>query len=305
MDAEDIKRLVREEVLRPEIQALLNRKEDQKEKLGQRLGRFLRQPIALTLIGFFLTSIVGTIISQNVANRSQRDAERVAALEAVRQFASDAAELRVQQDLLASAMFRQTGLDALEGFKQRYDEAFLLWNSGRYRNYLAVRSFFGFTYANFAEQLISRTIHQDFRAMNVCLTQSYDVLVEEMEGQAQLTDRRALVEASLDTCLADRDRPGVQTEDQGYLSAFDRRQSEIFQCSRQIFDPLHHFITHDLHCGSESWQSRNGAPSRVEQIYDAVWDQCGVGDKIAYNSYGESARAFCTKDDGWLSRMTR
>ena len=285
MHEDRLREIVKEELLRPEIQEFLT---TQTQTGMERFGSALKHPFALAVIGFALTSVVGTLISQTVADRRQRDLEQQNALEAVRGFASDASELRVSQSFLLEAMERGTKGKTLDTIKSDYDKTYLSWNATRYRNYLTVRSFFGFTYANYAEQAISRTIHQDFKAFNACLNQAYDGLQTGQEPRATVN---ACLEASGREPKAARD-------------AFDQGQELVFQCSRKIFDDLHHFITNDLNCGSKAWTepsvTRKGfdAPITVTRnLYESYVAECATGTPRAYQSFASQYDASCTKDD--------
>lgn len=292
MTRDDIRAMIEEEITRQELADY----RDGPTTVLQQIGMGLRHPITLTLVGFLLTSLVGTWISQSIADRAQRDEERGAALAAVQSFASSAAELRVQQGVFEAALRREVSREALSATKVDYDRAYVQWNSERYKSYLLVRSFFGFTYSNFAEQLVSRTIHQDFRAVNTCLTQAYDAIAN---GAPLLAETRAAsVTVRIDACLGAADRPAVTLNNGTVISAFARRQEEIFQCSRQIFDPLHHYISQDFNCAHEKWHSQNGKPAAISAVYDHVWSECGVGDKPRFNDYGKSAQDFCTIKPG-------
>lgn len=292
MNRDDIRKIIGEEITRQELEAFRT----EEPSLADRITAALRHPITLTLVGFLLTSIVGTLVSQAIADRAQRDAERVAALEAVRTFASAAAELRVQQGVFEAALRRDVRRSELANLKTGYETAFVQWNSERYKSYLSIRSFFGFTYSNFAEQLISRTVHQDFRAVNACLIRTYDWV---LTGPAEISEgRAAAVTTFIDACLTEFKRPGVEKEDGVYVTAFERRQEEIFQCSRQVFDPLHHYISHDYNCAHPNWHKQGDKPAKVREIYDNVWKECGVGDKVPFRDFGDQADAFCTIGEG-------
>ncbi len=294
MNRDEIRKVIEEEITRQELADYAQ----EPPSLVDRIRDASRHPITLTLVGFLLTSIVGSMVSQSIADRSQRDSERSAALEAVQTFASAAAELRVQQGVFEAALRRDVGNKELAILKTNYEKSFVRWNSERYKSYLSIRSFFGFTYSNFAEQLISRTVHQDFRAVNSCLIGGYDWV---LTGPVELeSNRNSAVTDYLDACLARFDRPGVEKESGGYINAFERRQEEIFQCSRQIFDPLHHYISRDYNCAHTNWQANGDEPAVIEKIYDSVWIECGVGEKIAFNDFGTQADAFCTiEEDAW------
>lgn len=288
MDRHGIRTLIEQEIARPEVQESLHELQATKR---DRIADTFKHPVTLTILGFLLTSLVGTYISNLVADRAQRDTELQAALKAVGEFASEASELRVQQSYLVAAMVRGERGDVLSKVKVGYDESFLSWNASRYRNFLTLRNFFGFTYDNFAEQLVSRTIHQDFKAYNTCLGATYVAYIDA-EGEIDARDR-------MDMCLTQLDRPGVDTS-AGRVDAVARLDERVFQCSRRIFDTVHHFIARDIHCGKDVWDPVTG---RLSGIYDAIWAECGIGEKRPLNTHNASFDAFCTmqdQDKGWF-----
>jgi len=308
MDEAELRKIVSEEVERSEIRALITKK--QTSRAG-RLWDQLRHPVLLAIFGFCLSTIFGTFIAQMVADRRERDLERSNALGAVSSFATEASELRVLQSYLLDALERYEEADELRKAKVKYDDAFLQWQSARYRNFLTIRSFFGFTETNFSEQAITQTIHQDFKVFNSCLNDVYVTMLARALG-GQPSDIVAQVQGPMDprpeqdarqlmnTCLSESGRPGVPTEQWGYVDAFDRWQERVFQCSRQNFDVLHHFVAHDYHCGTGRWLAPEGGKANVEVIYDVIVKQCATGNVKPYTSFDESFGQYCTKEDGGL-----
>lgn len=285
VEKSDIKRLIAEELVRPEVQAALEQQRS-KPSLLSRLGTFFRQPVVLTVIGFALTSIVGTFIGQEISERQLRDQQRANALAAVRSFATTASELRVAQNNFQDALAREDDAQALTRQKDVYDAAFANWSSGLYANALATREFFGFTYDNFAEQAINRSLHQWFKTYRGCLHKAYE------------HSETGLAEQVLDGCLS-------ETPEFKGATSTEAANERLFQCSREIFDTLNHFIARDLNCSSTAW-SGGKTPSVVSDVYDTMIRKCGVIGAREFQSYEDQFDASCTiQPPGWVRSMFR
>ncbi len=255
----------------------------------------MRHPIALTIFGFLLTTLVGTFISHEVSERANRDKQRSEALEAVRSFTTEASALRVSQSFLLSSFRRNAPLDELSIRKEAYDQAFASWFSKLHANALFVREFFGFTYPNFAEQALQRSLNVDFQKMDVCLTEAFD-----MKKTSSKIDEELDLLGHVNSCLAESGRVG--SDEESPLEVTRDRQSS---CSLMIFDMLNHYIAKDLNCRSKSWAS--GAPnSNVAKAYDSIMMACAAGNEKQSDlqRYEGDFSTFCTaREPTWYDSL--
>jgi len=297
IDEDDIERLVAEEIARPEVKKLIA-DQIRRPSLPKRVGTVLRHPVVLTILGFALTSIVGTFIGQEISARQLRDTQLRNALVAVRSFATTGSELRVAQNNFQETLERDSTPEELATQKQIYDAAFSAWSSGLYANALATREFFGFTYDNFAEQAINRTLHQSFKSYRECLRQGYEVSLDagETATDGSTPARRVDIEA----CLAEQGVPGLQVGE-----TIDRRE-RLFQCSRTIFDTLNHYISRDLNCTTSSWKKLGDRPSNVSVAFNNMVQTCGNQNVKPFQSFEQYFDKFCTiKEPGFVRGLFR
>ncbi len=275
VEAEDLREIVREELENQSV-----------TESPAREGGFwavLRHPLLLTVVGFAMTTLLGTLITQSIAERSERRAEIAAAQEALADFTSQMHEVRLQQDYLLRTMIRGAGTEDIAEAKARYDAAYLGWITNRSRNHLKIRTFFGFTNSNFAEQIINRTIHQDFREMDDCLN---DLYLNPLGDAGEITGR-------LNRCIESYAWQGVQTET-GFVDAATRRNSKVFQCIRDISDTMMLYIARDLHCASSSWHANEDGKIATKAAYDGLWAKCGFGAKAEFNRHTSGFTQYCT-----------
>lgn len=284
MDREEMRTLLREELAQAGAE----------DARGSGFFQFLRHPLTLTVVGFALTTLLGTLITQTISDRAERQAEIAAAQEALADFTSQMHAVRLQQDYLLRTLIRGAPDRAVARAKARYDTAYLDWITNRSRNHFKIRTFFGFTNSNFAEQIINRTIHQDFRKMDDCLA---DLTFDPSGDPGQITGR-------VNSCIEGYAWQGKDTES-GFKDAATRRSEIVFQCIRDISDTLNLYIARDLHCGSSSWRVDADGKSGIGAVYEALWEKCGFGDKKPFQRFDSSFGAYCTmgQDDGLWSRI--
>lgn len=286
MEPDELRGIIREELTRRDEDA-------QTRSRWHGLSQVLRHPLTLTVVGFALTTLLGTMITQAIAERAERRAEIAAVQEALADFTAQMHEVRLQQDYLLRTMIRGAGTRAIREAKARYDEAYLGWITNRSRNHHKIRAFFGFTNSNFAEQIINRTIHQDFREMDDCLN---DLYLNPKGAPGEITGR-------LNSCIEDYAWKGVQT-DAGFVDAATRRNGKVFQCIRDITDTMTLYIARDLHCASSSWHPDDKGKIATQEVYDALWKKCGFGEKKDFNRHSGGFDKYCTvtNEDNLLMR---
>src|SRR3989442_15217525 len=106
-----------------------------KKKLAQLLEGMLRHPAGAMLIGFLLTGVVGTMLTNHLADQRQQEAQATRQREsrraAVPELSRLFAERITRAEMLAAALDRHGSPEVIERFKQLYDEAEANWQLKR------------------------------------------------------------------------------------------------------------------------------------------------------------------------------
>jgi hypothetical protein len=121
--------------------------ETPRSKLARLLDALLRHPAGVMFVGFLLTGVVGTMLTNHLAGQrqaeaaaiAQRDADRKAVLELSRLFA----EQLTRAEMLAAAIEHQAASEVIDRLKQLYDEAMTNWLLRRSEAMLLAREALG------------------------------------------------------------------------------------------------------------------------------------------------------------------
>lgn len=200
MTRDEIRKLVTEEIARPEVQAVLEDRPS--EGIFERLGRALRHPLAITVLGFLLTGLLGTyierIFSAGAEERAEMEAEITATLareEAAQQsliaLSRLSHERAVRADLLRSAIRRDA--ESLVRRKKDYDVAYVAWNTELQSHFINLRKHFAanpdaITKQHRYEALIAThvaTAGGAYGLADSCLTDAFDVRMEARENNRE------------------------------------------------------------------------------------------------------------------------
>lgn len=194
-DRQNIRALIAEELLRPEIQDLLR-----KHRGGDRgfsWDRVLRHPLMLSLFAFLLTGIVGTLISAQIdrGNR-ERQARQLAAERAYKTEADIAEDIgkfvrsvyrrSLAGDLLKSAIERRSSSEILPR-KRAYDEAYFEWNTLQPDFLYSLRKSWDPFSRDMAREspfglAVYSYVTSDFTAIDACVTRKFDENVRQITG---------------------------------------------------------------------------------------------------------------------------
>jgi hypothetical protein len=91
------------------------------------LENFLRHPLATMLIGFVLTGVVGTLLTNHFANLRQKEAAAIERREVRRKAVMEASRLFSERlgraEALAVAIERRAARDVITRLRQQYDES--------------------------------------------------------------------------------------------------------------------------------------------------------------------------------------
>lgn len=116
-------------------------------KWVRRLIRWSTNPLALAVLGFLLTGILGTyfthILNSGAKQREQETASRARAFEAVREISDLLYERRVRSVMYASALEHGARATEVTAAKKAYEDAFARWNTKLQSNTFRIREMTG------------------------------------------------------------------------------------------------------------------------------------------------------------------
>ena len=193
-DRDTIRRIVNEELARPEIERSLSKRIAQTQ--SERIGQALRHPLAITIAGFVLTFLFGTLIESRLAETRKAAAAREARIERIYDQEAKAQAIvvesvrlvhlrAVESSLLRSAIKRRSTPELLAR-KAAYDEAYRAWNQGEPEYRLALRQVWAgsdrsrMANASPYEIAVGRFIDAHFGNADACLTRHFDLAVNDV-----------------------------------------------------------------------------------------------------------------------------
>ncbi len=154
------------------------------------VARFSRHPLTLMVVGFLLTGVVGTVVS-NRFSASERERERFlqvteARRAAIQDFARTLYERRGRADLLANAVRRRAGPAELRERKRAYDETYLKWERDLQANLFMIRGALESDEYTSAEGDVETRLAPLLRQLDNCVTAAYDRQLQGGDGGAEL-----------------------------------------------------------------------------------------------------------------------
>ena len=190
-DRETIRRIVNEELARPEVERSLS--ERLAATQSERIAQALRHPLAITLAGFVLTFLFGSIIENRLAESRKAAAARETQIERIYEREAKAQEVviefvrlvhwrAVESSLLRSAINRRSTPELLDR-KAAYDEAYRPWNQREPEYRIALRQVWaGSDRSKLAdispyELAVGQYIDIHFGNADACLTRHFDLAV--------------------------------------------------------------------------------------------------------------------------------
>ena len=158
---------------------------------------WLRHPLVSMVLGFILTGVLGTAITQHFLD--QREQERLRAQvaidtkQAIQQFSRLNEERKVRAEMLLKALRSDSNGDEVKTAKQEYEKAYVAWSVERPSTLLLFRDLlssenYQLVKTGFNESLVGKI----FSPIRLCLTTSL--------GHG---DDRAAVNSTLEACRID------------------------------------------------------------------------------------------------------
>lgn len=144
-------------------------------------ARWLRHPIAPTVVGFVLTGLVGWALTTWYAYWNARQERALAdhkahydmSTRAVQEFARTAYDRYTRAEMLQSSLLRQAPLDEVRQRKSAYDAAFAEWGASHQANLLAIRKITRSASYTSLEHAVDMKLVPILRGVDACLTAAY------------------------------------------------------------------------------------------------------------------------------------
>jgi hypothetical protein len=146
------------------------------------LADLLRHPLTSIVIGFILTGVLGTYLTQQIASDREdtirrAEAKRVkveAALSSTQEFSRLIYERQGRATLLLAALHRSANHDELRERKIAYDKSFIDWERNIKANLLTIRTASGWPGYSPFEEVIEGHLIRTYISLDSALTSAYD-----------------------------------------------------------------------------------------------------------------------------------
>ncbi|WP_412564231.1 hypothetical protein [Thalassobius sp. MITS945101] len=197
-DHEDLSKLIRAELESSEVMKHLQAYEERTRP--PTLGEVARHPFVLTVLGFCLTAIFGSLLEREYSAKQVAQAEREAAIvlaheqeaEAQRAFAAIEAltSERITRGAMLKSAIKRGSAEEVGPRKRVYDEAYVDWNTEIQARFVELRRHVTDTNGDVSvlgtklEAAISKTLTPLLSQIDACLTQAYDQTRKGGEGDA-------------------------------------------------------------------------------------------------------------------------
>lgn len=164
---------------------------------------FLRHPMAIVLVSFLLSGLIGAGFSNWLSGQT-KEAERAriqaeSRKAAVQNLSRYVYERRARAEMLASAFRRHAPVDEIKDRKKLYDDAYVKWNSNHQANLFLIRDVLQDDDYSYVESVVEfRLVGKIFGPLDGCLTKAYDSALSSGDPVGILNDcdaRRLLQEA--------------------------------------------------------------------------------------------------------------
>jgi hypothetical protein len=138
---------------------------------------WLEHPLASIVLGFILTGVLGTAITQHFLDRREQEKLRAQATldrkQAIHQFSKLNEERKVRADMMLKALRSNSNDDELKTARQEYEKAYVTWSVERPSTLLLFRDLlssenYQLVETRFTESLVGKI----FSPIRLCLTAS-------------------------------------------------------------------------------------------------------------------------------------
>ncbi|MEM6932429.1 MAG: hypothetical protein AAF526_02460 [Pseudomonadota bacterium] len=190
-----------------------------------RIWQNLRHPAAVTLLGFLLTTFIGSQYDQILNERARLAAMEQQSVEELEAFAELVYERQVRTDLVRSAVNRRNREEAIAR-KTAYDAIYVRWNTELYSHIKSLRSLIGreFELTPY-DDAIQMAIIPSFVCSDALVTNAYD-----WSYRTGFEKKPPVGSITSDSCK------GKDTSDwQGFLK---RERDRVRNCTHAILDNM-------------------------------------------------------------------
>jgi hypothetical protein len=138
---------------------------------------WLEHPLASVVLGFILTGVIGTAITQHFLDRREQEKLRAQGAldrkQAIHQFSKLNEERKVRADMMLKALRSNSNDDELKTARQEYEKAYVTWSVERPSTLLLFRDLlssenYQLVETRFTESLVGKI----FSPIRLCLTTS-------------------------------------------------------------------------------------------------------------------------------------
>lgn len=199
------------------------------------IGGVLRHPLASVVIGFLLTGVIGTVISQTYQRQNAANELRRTSLAAVRAITHDFYDMRYRRRHLTNILWKGGDPTTVKEAYDAYDEAFFKWSSNYIGHLIQIREFVGAPDRLRLESEIDRRLQSTVLSLHFCTTDAF------------LAARRA----PGDTL----DLPTFQCGIGNEMRPFPDMTRLEGQCAIKLFDLIYLYVARDLDVADDDWQS--------------------------------------------------
>lgn len=172
---------------------------------ARKKGSWLSHPLTTMLVGFLLTGVLGTALTQNFMDRREREKLRAEAVAARKEAVSQLSELmtarHLQAELLLEAVESGAPPEEIERLKAEHGEAYRAWRTQRAGAMLLARELMNDeSYEEFSDFVNVRLVENTFVPIRGCIA---DVYAASKDRQAALDaiercDLKRLIARSVD-----------------------------------------------------------------------------------------------------------
>ncbi|MFB3893335.1 MAG: hypothetical protein ACE15C_15080 [Phycisphaerae bacterium] len=160
------------------------------------VGPMLRHPLTAIFIGFLLTGVVGTVISNQLASQRQREADiahlRETRRDAIRGLSRLVSERLLRMQILMTAIERHYTPQAITELKRLYDDSETKFALGRGESFLLAREILGESDMEaWRSEMETRITRKRFLPLRECLEKASDAAAKGEDGAAILKEGNA------------------------------------------------------------------------------------------------------------------
>lgn len=244
---DEFRKFVEDEVKRHEINKIL----DKPTRISLLL-RFSKHPLVAIAIGFLLTGVAGSLISDHLQSEAKKKELQRQAFSHIREFTQSVHSRLTESRYLTSAFRRGIVGEELSFRKKEYDASVKNWNVYLLSHLLTFREYSEAKSRMFFEETIEDHLGTVLRALDRCVTANYDSTNSEKSvnnGQR---------------CYVTDGEENFSVDVHYLIRAAD-------ECTYEITSALFHFVSLNLKVHDQSWSK--SSPAMMEVFRSSCTDE--------------------------------